>query len=270
MNKRLLATFLVSLILSYLFIPPTPQIHGKPILKPRKYHGPIPRRSFTFSVGFLGGADNVDMWAHLDGLVPATFERFLFTEDFSSGVQLDLTYTVKMHPQFAFRVKGGAGFLSSQSKGKTAAFASPSDTISTLVDFTREFDVTLLSVEASGIYYFQDASVDEFQVYLGGGFSMYFPIADFDETVVSAATGASFRDLVADVSDTDTTPGVHGILGFLYHIRNSLAFNVEARAQLAQSKFVITAPTASAGVQPLSFDVDYTGFTLSLGVSTFF
>jgi hypothetical protein len=271
MNTRLLATFLVSLILSYLVIPPTPQIQGKPILKPRKYHGPIPQRSFTFSVGFIGGADNEDMWAHLDGLVPANpFGRFLNTEDFGSGLQLDLTYTVKMHPQFAFRVKGGAGFLSSESRGKDAAFASPSDTISTLVDFIREFDITLLSVEASGLYYFQDASVDEFQVYFGGGFSMYFPVASFDETVVDAATGASFPNIVADQSGTDTTPGVHAILGFLYHIQNSTALHLEARTQLVQSKFVIRAPTATAGVQDLSFDIDYTGFILNLGVSRFF
>ena len=85
MTTRMLATFLVSLILSYLVIPPTPQIQAKPILKPRKYHGPIPRKYFTYSIGFLGGADNADMWDFLDRSVAQPFRRFLSTSDFSTG-----------------------------------------------------------------------------------------------------------------------------------------------------------------------------------------
>ncbi|MFQ5511767.1 MAG: hypothetical protein ACE5EO_07960 [Candidatus Krumholzibacteriia bacterium] len=266
MKTRSLATFLVALLLSYLVVPPTPQLRAKPILKPRKYHGPIPRKSLTLSIGFLGGADSEDMWGFLDRSVDDPFKRFLSTDDFSTGLQADLTYTVKMHPQFAFRLKGGAGFLSSESVGKAAVLASPADTISTLVSFVREFDVVLLSVEGSAIYYFQDASVDEFQTYLGGGFSTYFPLASFDETFTDDATGLPFPG-GRDVSKNSANPGVHAILGFLYHLKNSVAVHLEGRVQIAQSKIEIPAQTAPI---PLSFDVDYTGFVLNVGVSKFF
>ena len=62
---------------------------------------------------------------------------------------------------------------------------------------------------------------------------------------------------------------MHAFLGFLYHIKTTFAVHVEARIQIAQSKFELPAQTI-VGVQPLSFDVDYTGFVLNVGASKFF
>ena len=137
-----------------------------------------------------------------------------------------------------------------------------------LLRFDRSFDVTLVSVEASGIYYFQDASVSEFQVYGGGGFSLYVPIAKWEETLVDDDTNRPFGS--NDVSDTRTAAGVHGIGGLLYHINPTIALHMEGRVHIAQSKFTLELPTNDAGIQPLTFDVDYTGFIMNVGVSKSF
>jgi hypothetical protein len=48
-----------------------------------------------------------------------------------------------------------------------------------------------------------------------------------------------------------------------------MALNMEGRVQMAQSKFEMEYET-TAGRRELSFDVDYTGFIIGLGVAKFF
>ena len=62
---------------------------------------------------------------------------------------------------------------------------------------------------------------------------------------------------------------MHAVLGFLYHINSTVALNMEGRAQMAQSKFELDY-MLETGPETLSFDVDYTGFVLTAGISKFF
>ncbi|UCH85150.1 MAG: hypothetical protein JSW50_05525, partial [Candidatus Latescibacterota bacterium] len=117
----------------------------------------------------------------------------------------------------------------------------------------------------------QDASVKNFQSYLGAGFSLLFPYSEFTQELTEKSTGEGYPpgEGVTSQSEWSVDPAVHAVLGFLYHIKPTLAFNAEGRVQIAQSKFTLDYPTED-GIQPLSFDVDYTGFSFTLGVSKFF
>jgi hypothetical protein len=259
---------IVAVCLGIAILVPPRHSFAEPILKPRKYHGPIPKKFFTLSIGVMGGADNEEMWGYLDRQVDQPLQRYTDTKDFGAGLALDMSYTAKVHPQFALRAKGGLNVLQSSSTGQTIPNVEPDSTGNRpLLSFEREFDVWLFSLEASGMYFFQDASVKEFQTYIGAGFSFFFPYQIYRETLVDIDTGEPYAD--RKVTEFELAPGVHALLGFLYHIKPTLAFNAEGRIQMAQSKFTLNYDTEN-GPQDLSFDVDYTGFILTLGVSKFF
>jgi hypothetical protein len=239
---------------------PTAFSFADPILKPKKYRGPIPKRYFTLSFGFLGGADNEEMYDFLEGKLIKP-EKETDRSDFGSALVIDGTYTVKMHPQFAMRVKSGVGFLGSSSRG----FFVAEDTL--LLNFDREFDVFLFSIEGSAIYYFADASKDDFQPYFGGGFSFDVPRARYTETLIDADTNQPYGE--SETIKWSGEAGIHTFFGMLYHVKNTLAVVLESRFQIAQSKFPLQT-TTPLGLQTVSFDVDYSGFILSLGVAHFF
>jgi len=265
MKPQILVARILTSVLILAVILPTSVPLADPILKPKKYHGPIPAMSLSLAVGFLAGPDNEPMNNFLDELVnQASGESN--TKDFGNSLAVEAFFTNKMHPNFAFRAKGGAAFLSSDSKG----FFVGQDTsvVQPLFNYDRKFEVLLFSIEASGLVYFQDASVNNFQTYMGGGFSIFIPRADFEETRINDSTGQPAESLAK--TKWSLEPGVHGVLGFLYHVRTTFAVHMEGRVQIAQSKFSLDLPTATAGVQPLSFDVDYSGFTLAIGVARFF
>jgi hypothetical protein len=264
-------------VLAAVLLAPFAQSHAEPILKPKKYHGPIPKKSFGLSIGFLGGPDNEQMYTYLDGLVDEVLRSRLQTTDFEGGPQFDAYYTVKLHPNFAFRLTGGVALLKSDSKGFAVASEPDTSGLRPLLAFEREFDVTLFSLQASGLYYFQDASVSEFQAYIGGGLSFFFPYAKYQQntTIAQQNPDGSISDTGQHYSSSEETkfsaePGIQGILGALYHVRNNLAFFMEGRYQIGQSKFEMDLPTATAGIQNLSFDVNYSGFVLAIGASRFF
>lgn len=265
MNLHRWRTLLSAIIISVLVASAS---HADPILKPKKYHGPIPKRSFGLSIGFLSGADNVQMSDYLASLIDQPLQDDLMTEDFGPEATVDLIYTVKVHPQFAFRASTGASYLTSTSTGLAVATEPDTSGLLPLLQFERDFNVVLFSLAATGLYYFQDASVSEFQAYMGGGFTFLFPWATYEETTVEDDTGQKYS--YVEVEHVSAEPGIHGLLGALYHIRNNVALFTEAKYQIGQSKFRMTLPTVSAGDQELSFDVQYSGFVLAIGASRFF
>ncbi len=155
-----------------------------PIIKPKKYHGPIPRQSVSLRVGFLGGATNSEMYEYLATLVPQPVRDLTETNDFGNSPLAEITYTYKLHPQFAVRANFYAAFLRSSSQGVREASVDLPDTVTTAptVNYTNEFDVDLFTLELSALYYFTDAAVKEFQPYFGGGFSLGLPHQKFTET----------------------------------------------------------------------------------------
>jgi hypothetical protein len=242
--------------------------YADPILKPKKYHGPIPKRSFGLNIGFLGGPSNEEMWNYLDGLIDQPFRSDLDTQDFGTSLNLDLLYTAKVHPNFALRVKGSVAFLKSSSTGLMSAALVDTTGNTLVLEFDRSFDIVLSSIEASAMYYFTDASVSEFQSYIGAGFSLYLPYTTYKEDLTDFDTGLPYDS--RDKSKMTGEPGVNAVLGALYHLRNDLALSLEGRLYMAQSKYKLEVPTTGAGNQEITFDINYDGFVLVAGVAKFF
>jgi hypothetical protein len=237
---------------------------AEPIIKPMKYHGPIPRKSFSLRIGFLGNATNLEMWDKLDALV---IERSgeAFTDDFSNSLIVEGTYTQKLHPKFAVRANGSIAFLRSESHGRYVP--SVGEAPFPIRNFERTFNVDLLSMSGDAIYYFADASVQEFQPYIGGGFSVWIPHAVYTD---------GFRDFFVEEDSTVARPefkrtewsfeaGIQGVLGAHYYITPSYAITAESRYHIAQSRFTQTIPT-EVGLRDANFIVDYTGFVFSVGL----
>lgn len=238
---------------------------AEPIIKPRKYHGPIPPSSFSLRVGFFGGAENTEMISFLDRDKKPPFEAN--SEDFGNGLSFDIMYLYKLHPQFGFRANGGVTFLRSQGTGFFVPDISnlPDSVLAPALDYERKFDVDLFVLEASGVYFFTDAAVKDFQPYAGAGFSMGIPHAKFEEVRVDHDTGELFETI--ERSEWSVEAGVHAMLGALYYVNNRFAFSGEARLQLMESKFALSAENEFGELEDVNFVVNYTGFLLSLGVA---
>ena len=268
MKLQTIVLSVVAVCLGITILSPPHGSSAEPILKPRKYTGPIPKRFFTFDIGVFGGAENQDMWDFLDRQIDQPLRDETETDDFGASLSFGASYSAKIHPQFAVRTKAGLAILQSGSNGLFVPNVEP-DTSGArpLLRFERQFDVLLFSVDGTAIFFFQDASVKEFQSYAGGGFSLYFPYAKYTEDTTDDDTGKPYGS--TEQSDWSFEPGIHAILGFLYHINPSVAFNMEGRVQMSQSKFELNYLLPS-GEQALSFDVNYTGFIISAGISKFF
>jgi len=239
---------------------------AEPILAPHKYSGPIPQNSIALRIGTFGGGSNQEMIDYLDGRVKPPFESN--PQDFGNGLAIDVGFIHKPHPQFGVRLNASATSLSYKSTGT----ANP-QTSDSLLTFSREFKVDLFVLEASGIYYFSDASVKEFQGYLGGGFSLGFPHQSFTETRKDYDTGKPFTGEIpgrpADASEWDVSPGAHLVGGLMYYFSDRWAVSAEARAQLMESTFnQLQAVDPDTGeYENVGFVIDYTGFYLSLGAA---
>ena len=266
---KVVATVLAGVLL-FTVLAPTAELLADPLLKPKKYHGPIPQKSFTFGIGFFGGAENEAFWAYLDRQIDQALRKETKTEDFGTSLTIDAIFTNKLHPNFAVRARAGASFLQSGSQGLFVAQVSDTSGTNPVVRFDRNFDVTLFALEASGLFYVQDASVKEFQIFFGGGFSLYVPWQRWSQEAVNDDTGEPFPAASEKKDTWSAEPGVHGILGMLYHFRNTWAVTVEGRVQIAQSKFALDNQPTEVGPQTLNFDVDYTGFTMAVGIARFF
>ncbi len=268
MNARTVVCSVIAVCIGIAILTPPQASHADPILKPKKYEGPIPKHYFTFDIGVLGGANNADMWDFLDRQIEDPLKDQTNTEDFGASLALGLSYSAKLHPQFAVRTKLGLSILTSQSTGLDVPNVEPDTTgARPLIRFDRKFDVLLFALDATGMFFFQDASVKEFQSYIGAGFNLYAPYAKFTDDSVNEETGEPFAS--TETSDWSVQPGVHAVLGLLYHIQPTIAFTAEGRGQIGQSKFTLTEPTPE-GPRSLNFDVDYTGFILTVGVAKFF
>jgi hypothetical protein len=240
---------------------------AEPILKPHKYYGPIPQSAMFLRLGMLGGATNEEMIAFQDGKIQSPFEGV--SEDFGNGLVLEAGYMYKPHPRFGVRLNASYAALRSSATGNMVAQATGiPDTIPLpVLDFSREFNVDLIVVEASGVYYFADASVKDFQTYLGGGFSFGFPHESYQETRVDADTGEPYGDAIDD-GEWGFSAGVHAVLGAMYYTTNRFAISAEARVQLLEGRFdQLETPNEVGDLEEVSFVVDYSGFYVTLGVA---
>ena len=257
-----------------------------PIIKPRKYHGPIPRSSFSLRVGFLGGASNEEILDFFDSKVPDPVQDETVSNDFGNAPLIEGTYIYKVHPQFALRANFYVAFLKSDWKGILVPSIEPPDTVGSSwqgpsVNAALDYDVDLFVLETSALYYFTDAAVKEFQPYFGGGFSFGLPHQKYKEagTVLDPDNdpddpdyepifepGQTLRTIEKDKWNFEA--GVHGILGALYYFGNKWAASVEGRIQLMQSKSPsFTVLNEDGQPEEVDFIVDYSGFILTAGIS---
>lgn len=269
MTPKIAPTSVALLVLAALIALPTAP-HADPILKPRKYHGPIPQKAFTLSVGFYGGAENQELWDHLESLLIQPLKKESVTKDFETSLNLDAMFLNKVHPQFAFRLRGSVAFLNSESKGLIVPSVIDTSIAQPLVSFSRSVDVIMSSVSVSGLYYLQDAAVSELQIYMGLGFGFVFPYMKYEQELSDVSTGQPFPSAQQNETQVKAEPEFHVVMGTLYHIKPTFALGAEGRFQIAQSKIDLNLPTLSDGRQDLNFDVDLTGFVLALTASWFF
>jgi hypothetical protein len=239
---------------------------AEPIMKPRKYHGPIPQSMVWLRAGMFGGASNEEMNTYLDGRVQDPFTST--SEDFGTSLAVEFGYAHKPHPQFAVRLNASLSFLSSPGSGNgVAQVPGVPDTIPLpVVDFTREFESKLIVIEASGVYFFSDAAVQEFQTYIGAGFSFGIPYESFTETQVDSDTGEVYY--ASESSEWGFSPGVHAVLGLLYYIDHQFAITAEGRLQQMKGRYEqLQAVNEVGDLENVNFEVDYAGFYLTVGMA---
>jgi len=250
-----------------------PAAPAEPILKAHKYEGPIPQSSISVRIGALGGASNDEMIDYLDGRLKPPFVAN--TQDFGSALAVEITYIHKPHPRFGLRANASAAFLRSTGDGLFVPQIPnlPDSVLLPEVTYNREFNVDLFTVELSGIYYFTDASVNDFQPYFGAGFSVGIPHETFKESRTEVDTGQPYPGEVpgipSEASEWSMSAGVHAVLGLLYYIDERWAISSEARAQLMEGQFKqlqVYDPDIGE-FDNVRFVVDYTGFYLSVGMS---
>ncbi len=251
----------IALVMGALILGTVSLASAEPIMKPRKYYGPIPQSMVWLRGGFFGGASNEEMNNYLDGLIQPPFTKT--SEDFGTAFTIEAGWAHKPHPQFAVRINAALSFLSSTGSGNKAPQSG--DSLLTLVDYDREFKSDLIVVEFSGVYFFSDAAVKEFQTYIGGGFSVGVPYESYTETQTEGDTGAPYQTI--ESSEWDVSAGVHAVLGAIYYLTNTFGITSEGRLQMMEGRYdQLQAPNEVGDPEDVSFVVDYTGFYFTVGV----
>jgi hypothetical protein len=263
MTPRRLALSLGAIICLY-----APLTMAEPIFKPHKYSGPIAQNSISLRVGTFGGAHNEEMIEFLDRVAPP-FEAF--PEDFGNGLTIEVGFMHKPHPRFAWRLNGEASFLTYSSTGNFVP--QQGDSLLPELNFDRELSVELYVLEASGVYFFADASTKELQPYLGAGFSLGVPHETYTEDFVDVDTGQAYTDPIpgrtTEASEWDFSAGVHAVGGLLYYFTERWGVSAEARVQYMEGRFdQLQAYDPETGeFEDVSFVIDYAGFYLSVGAT---
>jgi outer membrane protease len=237
---------------------------AEPIMKPRKYHGPIPQSMVWLRAGMFGGASNEEMNTYLDGLVTSPFTAT--SEDFGTSLAVEAGYAHKPHPQFAVRLNASVSFLSSPGSWNGVAEVPGIPDSIAVVNYTRDFDSKLIVLEASRIYFFSDAAVEEFQTYIGAGFSFGIPYEKFTETQANAESGEVYS--TDESSEWGFSPGVHAVIGALYYIDNRFAVTAEGRLQQMKGRYEqLQALNETFNLEDVNFEIDYAGFYLTVGMA---
>ena len=246
-----------------------PLASAEPIFKPHKYSGPIAQNTLSLRVGTFGGAHNEEMIDFLDLNVQPPFEAF--PEDFGNGLSIEVGYMYKPHPRFAWRLNGAVSFLSYTSTGNFVPQSD--DSLLTELSYDRELKVELYVLEASGVYFFADASVKELQPYLGAGFSLGFPHETFTEDWVDVDTGQPYTEpipgRISEASEWDISAGVHAVGGLLYYFTDRWGLSAEARVQFMEGSFgeLLAEDPETGEFENVNFVIDYAGFYLAVGAT---
>jgi opacity protein-like surface antigen len=230
-----------------------------PVFKEKKYFGPIPWNSFSVAVGFLDGAnfdyltDYLDSWAKQGCGQAFGFDTFA---ELSLAPYARLAYERQLTPNHFLKLASSFSYLKTTSIGKECVIV-PVDTTSEsrVLDINQTFKVYLLSFDAGFSYYFVPPEVERFSPYAGAGFSAVLPFTRL--TTPSTFNGKPYPNPAENISRNSLEAGLHLEFGMNYYVTNRYAFGIEGRYQMAHSKFFI---------HKSNFDLDYSGFTLSLNL----
>ena len=230
-----------------------------PLFKQRKYYGPVPFNTVSFSVGFIDGPSAEYLIEHLNWW---TVERNGYDEweDFTTSPFARLGYERQMTPNHFFRTSISFGYLSGSSHGEYVATVTEADTLANYaLSIDRDLAVYLFMLEAGFSYFFISPEARSFSPYVGVGFSAAIPIVRLQTD--SFNEGRPFPNPGETIGRESFEVGFHAELGMVYYITNRYSAALEGRFQQAQSEFYI---------HDANFDIDYGGFTLTLNLNHHF
>ena len=224
-----------------------------PIFKEKKYYGPMPYNSFSFSAVFLDGADFSYLTEHLNNWAVAHNGSETF-EELGLAPYARLSYERLITPKHFLKLSSSFNYLKTTSVG---SYVAEYPDTNYYLNSERSFKVYLLAVEAGFAYYYTAPEARSISPYLGAGFSAVFPMARLDTESTLVENGEPFSNPNENASQNSFQAGLHMEMGIAYFITDRYAAAIEGKYQMAQSKFDIHGG---------NFDLDYTGFILSLNL----
>lgn len=234
--------------------------HAKPpLFKQKKYYGPIPFNTVSFSLGFVDGPSAEYLIQHFNWWAVAR-NGYDEWEDFTTSPFARVGYERQMTPNHFFRTSLSFGYLKGKSQGEYVASVTQADTLANIaLDIKRELAVYLFQLEAGFSYFFISPEPRSFSPYVGAGFAAVIPVVRLNTD--SYSNGSPFSNPAETISRESLEVGFHAELGMIYYITNRYSAAMEGRFQQAQSEFYI---------HDANFDIDYGGFTLALNFNYHF
>jgi hypothetical protein len=226
-----------------------------PIFKEKKFFGPIPYNSLSFSAGFLDGPDFIDLTAHLNNWAYIHGKGMDTFDELSPAPYGRLSYERQLTPNHFFKGSTSLSYINTSSVG--SYIADINDTTKYELNMARTLKVYLATVEAGFSYYFVSPEPQRFSPSVGAGFAAVIPMVRLDTERTMKSTGAPFVDNGENVSRSSFQAGLHMEFGMTYFLTNRYAAGLEGKYQMAQSKFYI---------HDYNFVLKYTGFILSLNL----
>ncbi len=225
------------------------------VFKPKKYYGPIPYNSVSLSAGFMDGADAGNFTDYLTYWTEIKRAGILNWEPFQASPHFRIGYTRRITPNHFIRTSASFTYLKATANGN---YIAQLDSLTPL-DTERTFSVFLFSTEIGFTYHFIEPDVKKFSPYFGIGMAAMFPLAKLESD--NWYYGEPFSTPGDDESRFTMEAGFHSEFGLEYYITNRFSFSLEGRYQMGQSKF---------RYHQANFDIDYSGFTLSIGAHHYF
>ncbi len=233
-----------------------------PRFKQKKYFGPIPYNTLSFSAGFIDGPSAEFFTDHLNQWAKDRNGRET-SEDFSTSPFVKLSYQRQLSPNHFFNSNVCFSYLNLSSMGDYVATVDLPDTndVNLPLDVNRSFKVYLFSVDLGFLYYFVTPEVRRFSPFVGAGFAAVIPLARLETESFINTTGEPFDNPGETVSRNSFEAGLHATFGMVYYLTNRYSAALEGRYQMAQSKFYH---------HDANFVIDYAGFTLGLTLNYHF
>lgn len=232
-----------------------------PLFKQKKYFGPIPFNTFTFAIGFMDGpsaenfTDYLSLWAQ-------QHNGYDSWEYFTTSPFARVGYERQVTPNHFFRTSLSFAYLNTSSVGEyvVSIYDASGDSLRNVqLDIERDLEVYLFQLDAGFSYYFISPEPRNFSPYFGAGLSAVFPLVRLETQ--SWENGTTFDNPGENVSRNSFEAGFHTELGLIYYITNKYSAALEGRYQLAQSDFYH---------HDANFDIEYSGFTLTLNFNYHF